>query len=718
MKCSPWRWLLGVVPVAIMSWLAVLSHHPSIEADLANRTATALARSGNDWAKVQFTGREGALTGKTTDDSAAAKAIAAAKATWGVREVEDRSALVDKVDKYSWSAERAGDRIRLEGHVPSEAVRGEIAGLVRSALPNASLEDKLQLTRGAPTQDVWMGGIAFALRQLALLKEGQVDLEQTDLSVRGTASDPRAYETISSALSSGLPKGIALKRNAVRAAEIKPYVWAARLSAPGAAAVTGYVPDAATRDAMRTAFAGGKLDDRSAFATGEPKDFTSAIRVVLAELANLEEGAVEIRDTALSFVGVAADKARADAVRAGLQKVSAAFKVSEQIAHRVPTISPYVTAARVNGTALVLSGHAPTEAAKSALAAAAKARLPDRDIRNGLEIGLGEAATWQTCSELGLDALRQLGNGASVLTGRRLEVSGEAASERAMQELTEALRDSAGRDCDTATRITFPAPPPPPSLPAADADAARKRAAEAAAAAEEERRRSEAAIQHKRMAAEEEKRRQAEEAANRRAEEAQKQAAAARQKAEDAAREKAAASAEKQRRAEEDASAKRNAAATSREEQMRQREQEALRQRAAAAAAADADLVRRQEIAAACQDKLRTTVREGVILFDYAKFHITPGSHATLDRVAEAINACPDFKVEIGGHTDTDGAPDRNERLSERRAKAVLEYLVESGVSASRLKAVGFGETRAIAPNDTPENKAKNRRIEFSVTSE
>ena len=64
---------------------------------------------------------------------------------------------------------------------------------------------------------------------------------------------------------------------------------------------------------------------------------------------------------------------------------------------------------------------------------------------------------------------------------------------------------------------------------------------------------------------------------------------------------------------------------------------------------------------------------------------------------------------------DAEGTPERNANLSNRRAKSVLDYLTAAGIEGARLTALGYGETRPIAANDTKENRAKNRRIEFEV---
>ena len=73
------------------------------------------------------------------------------------------------------------------------------------------------------------------------------------------------------------------------------------------------------------------------------------------------------------------------------------------------------------------------------------------------------------------------------------------------------------------------------------------------------------------------------------------------------------------------------------------------------------------------------------------------------------------FPVQIGGHTDSDGAESANLRLSQARAETVRDTLIDRGVDAAYLTAVGYGESEPVAPNDTSENKALNRRIELVV---
>jgi len=102
------------------------------------------------------------------------------------------------------------------------------------------------------------------------------------------------------------------------------------------------------------------------------------------------------------------------------------------------------------------------------------------------------------------------------------------------------------------------------------------------------------------------------------------------------------------------------------------------------------------------------------IYFDVNKDVVKPESYGTLKGIAAILNEVPDVKVKIVGHTDSDGADAANLDLSKRRAASVKAELVKSfNVNGDRLVTDGMGESQPVAPNDTPVNKALNRRVEF-----
>jgi OOP family OmpA-OmpF porin len=108
------------------------------------------------------------------------------------------------------------------------------------------------------------------------------------------------------------------------------------------------------------------------------------------------------------------------------------------------------------------------------------------------------------------------------------------------------------------------------------------------------------------------------------------------------------------------------------------------------------------------------------INFDFDKSNIKREFVPVLDEAAQILKDNANIKVTIEGHTDSRGADDYNQRLSERRARAVKQYLVSRGVEANRLDTVGKGEKEPIADNmkngrDNPEGRAMNRRAELKV---
>jgi outer membrane protein OmpA-like peptidoglycan-associated protein/tetratricopeptide (TPR) repeat protein len=109
------------------------------------------------------------------------------------------------------------------------------------------------------------------------------------------------------------------------------------------------------------------------------------------------------------------------------------------------------------------------------------------------------------------------------------------------------------------------------------------------------------------------------------------------------------------------------------------------------------------------------------VYFEFNKATVLEESHASLDKLVRLMNDNPNAVVEIGGHTDDKGGDAYNQRLSEARAQAVVEYLVSQGIDRSRLMAKGYGKSQPIAPNksangsDNPAGRDKNRRTEFKV---
>jgi outer membrane protein OmpA-like peptidoglycan-associated protein len=104
-----------------------------------------------------------------------------------------------------------------------------------------------------------------------------------------------------------------------------------------------------------------------------------------------------------------------------------------------------------------------------------------------------------------------------------------------------------------------------------------------------------------------------------------------------------------------------------------------------------------------------------LVFYDVDKYDLKSESYPELDRVVRLLKENPAITMDIAGHTDSKGTDDYNQKLSERRAQAVVDYLITRNISASRIRAIGYGKTKPLSTNDTEEGKALNRRVEMVV---
>ncbi len=673
MKCNPIRWLWGLLLLPVLTGLMYwfIGSFAGIEASLKQQSEAALTSAGQGWATVAFDGRNATLSGQAVDNSDQLRASGIVRSVWGVLQVDDQSKLLDEEKNYVWGAQLQADgRVRLTGFAPAPATRQAVLGNAKAMFPSREIDDRTKLARGAPAASVWEGGISFALKQLASLKPGgRVDLEAANLQIEGEADDITAYRNIKAALQNGLPPGIRLRSDKVTPPVVKPYTWGAKFAGTQVQ-LTGFVPSERARDDIfataKKAFPRAAVVDRLQIAAGEPKEWLLSVLAGLGKLGRLEEGSIEFRDSEINLTGLAADGATADEIRRGLKSdVPASFKTSEALRIKeVPlkTIDPFTTSITSSGGLVTLTGYVPTPAAKAAIVETVKARLAGLRIDDKLEVANGATNGWLTCAQAGLVGLGRLGNGRVQMSGRALTVTGTTESEAIAQGVPVEILNAAGPSCDADVKVAFT------GITAAEL----KRRADAAAA---------------QAAADE----------------------AARKAAAEAAAAKAVADA---------AAAKASAAppvvTAAPAPPVAPAPVVTVVPPAPVAPAVVATQKSRAE-ANSCQTMLTQVKNEGSIHFKRASAELDNQSNVTLNKLVEVMNTCKAARIEVQGHTDAEGTPERNANLSNRRAKSVLDYLTAAGIETARLTAVGYGETKPVAENDTKENRAKNRRIEFEV---
>ena len=711
MRCNPSYWLLGLVPIAMLSWIAVQLEHEGIESDLGRRTQEALSRAGLDWAAPIFAGRDGVLTGKSAEDNATPRAITSMRDAWGVRIVHDRSELIELVDKFLWSATSRGDgRVLLTGFVPNEDARKVVVAAAQGEFPKAQIIDEMKLARGAPDRDAWLAGTTFALKQIGQLKKGSAELQVLDLSVVGEAGTAQTYKSVRQALATSMPGGIKLANEKITPPVIDPYIWSAKLSG-GQIAIAGFAPSDQARKNLETRakklFPKSEIAGSIDLAGGAPEGFEKAAAIALDSLAQLKSGATDIKGKDFAFSGEAADEANAAAVRKSLKSdVPQNFKINEQI--RYPkgsqAIAGYMMSITTDGSAIEVGGNVPSEAARAALIDAVKARFPGRGVIDKLQVAVGAPEGWQQCIIAGLAPLPRLSAGKTILADRKLSVIGSTSDYGAAQSIPLEVKSAVGQTCEAETKIVFTG-----DLKSnlswravrddrgtlvlsgeVPDDTARGRLIDAAQSLFPGTRFTD---QMKIVAAPPEpwltvalagltdlSKLQRGEVGLTGSELTVKGFAAT------------------------DAIAGDIRGALSRGLPSGFTGRDAIE-------VMSAD----QQAASVCQDMMRDATSRGILEFDRAKADLTSDSTQTLKELAEIAKECPSFKIEIEGHTDAEGTDERNQRLSDRRARAVADYLAREGVIANRMTTVGYGATRPIADNTTADGRARNRRIEFVV---
>lgn len=760
MKCNPLRWIWGLLPIVALGYAATRFEHVRIETDLAQRAEGELKAKGLRWAKVAFEGRDGTLTGRATEETEAPAALREVAGTWGVRVVDNRAELIERADAYTWAASHENRQLVLKGLVPNENTRASIIGVARQTFPGVNVVDEMRLARGVPSADTWLTGVGFALKQLHGLKAGDVRLDGLGLSVSGEAASQGDYSQVKSALASGLPANIRLTDDRVTPPVIKPYTWGARV-ANRQLTLSGHVPNARQRNELQTLArdtfkrdAGGRLD----FGDGAPAGFAAATAAVLKELGRLDEGAASLTDTALSVEGMAADEATAQSVRQALRAAMPSnFRLSEQIRFREPpppvAISPYVGGAEVEAGRVVLTGYAPNDAARAQIEQSARTRFPGRAIDNRIAIGPGAPEGWQRCFDGGMLGLARANGGRMSMSDRRLEVTGRVDDEALAGAVPLDVRAAVQGACDATVRLDYVAPPEPDLRWSAKRDGNRVvLSGEVAGAAT----RAALVAQARGLfpgADVRDEMRVVENASRNWPKAAELGLAALRDldvgeavldrqtltligemryepSTLERVRERLRRDVPKGYSAREQISMLRPPVALPPPVPPQPvapppAPKAPVAQVPAAQAPATPPVAippapprgPTTPVGISCQEKLREAVRTGIIGFDRASALLTGASTQTLDRLAAIARNCPGVRIEIEGHTDSEGTPERNQGLSERRAQSVLNYLTRrGGVEATILSAVGYGEMRPVAPNDTAENRARNRRIEFTVS--
>jgi len=614
-KCKPVGWLYGLPLLALLWLLVVFGERHNVEADLAQRVNTTLEDAGLGWAKVNFSGRDGVLTGRADGVKGQDDAIALVEKTWGVGTITEDMDVLRTASPYSWSARKEENELVLNGFVPSRKDRKAVMNMARAQFPELKIRDNMEIASGEPDHRTFMETVGFGLKQLSVFKYGRVGLRDRNFSIEGLTKDAESFSNIKKALREELPIDMRLSLKRVKAPEIviprvSPFLWSAKKDG-NLLRLTGHVHSEQERadilENAKRAMPGLKIIDNMEIARGKPtpRQWEDGTSYALSQLAKLDKGTVTLRNLDYSIEGAASNSSSHSDVEEGLEKLPRGFRLDEKKL-TAPKISPYIWRADYHSKRLTLSGHVPDKKTRRTIKAQAKRSFPRATILDKMKVGRGAPDNWSRVTSSSLSQLSRLDDGSAMIWNTEIEMRGRATSARRRVDIQERMKDDIPSGYQFFDEIRVPEPV-------------------------------------------------------RKVPETFEQLPEITQYREDAYE--------------------------------------------------SSEPLQRDD----CQSYLNSLLAGQRIHFATASASFEKDSYGVLPKLAHTAGRCPETRIEIQGHTDSDGSRKFNEFLSLRRARSVVKYLIENGISKDRLSAIGYGEAKPVAPNDSADNKAKNRRIEFKV---
>lgn len=454
--------------------------------------------------------------------------------------------------------------------------------------------------------------------------------------------------------------------------QVENYNWAASRKA-NRVRLSGYVPNQAAKQTIlgmaRANFPGFEIQDRMRLARGVPSVDTwlGGVSYGLKQLTYIQRGEVRLDTLSLSVVGEAEDAGAYRTLRSISNSLPKGIKLATANI-TPPAVSPHVFSARFDGRALALKGFVPSDADEAHVIAAAREKLAESAISDDAEPGAGAAAGWKEAAALVVRQLVRLENGQAEIKDGFVTISGLAADDDVMEAARQSLKGlppafklidhlQAKPKPKPVEQLTLSPVPPPPATPD---------------------------LQPKAPEPVEKK-------------------------------EPPLSVSSTSPVLPPPAVAPAPAAPPQRAEPKPEPKPTPPPVVTAPSPPPPPPSPAQVKAAKACEDNLSGLAAAGTILFRYGSAEVSQTSFETLEKLAAAAKDCPGMTIEIGGFASAEGSPFANLRLSESRAQSVLSFLVKAGVDARQLEAKGYGIARPAAPNTTPENMAKNRRIEFSV---
>ncbi len=631
---------------------------------------------------------------------------------------------------YEFGAAIDGDAINLTGYAPSQDVKTALEMDVKAAFPDKTVNNLLKLASGAPGNFAEL--VKFGLGQMATLGNGSFSLVDASYAIKGIAATAEVFDAVTKQANENLPAGatlgmadLAKPTVAAPAPAAAPYVWSASNAADGLK-IEGTAPSSqaalAALDLAKRRFVKTEVIDAQTVLDGAPEEIAAAQANSLKILSYLTAGKAAIADKVVTIEGTAPSesvlklvKSMAQSGAAGFEFVSKVTVVEPQnVAMAAEVAKPYIWSATSGNDGLKLEGAVLSAAVGASIFDVATSSFAGKAITNAQLPQNPSPAGFADAQAAALKGLALLQQGTASITDKVVRLIGTASSDEtksaAVTLIEKALPDGFSLDAAAVTVVeTAPAAVTMPYAWSVSTSAAGVKLDGSAASAEAGA--AVLALAQQRFVKTE-----------------VMDAQTIAQGAPDGFAEAQAASLKALSYLSEGKAIHSDKSVDITGIAVSENIKALVVRNATAAMPKDYALTTNITVAAPAAPIVETVAAEGDCLTQVASFlkaeqiafesnrsDILESSSALVGKIAAALASCPDVRVEIAGHTDSDGNDDYNQRLSHDRAHVVRKALVANGVPFERMIAKGYGEKEPIADNVSDENKAKNRRTEFRL---
>ncbi|MEO0329574.1 MAG: OmpA family protein [Pseudomonadota bacterium] len=633
------------------------------------------------------------------------------------------------VSPYTWNTKLASNSVALSGYVPGQDVQGEMLKTVGSKFPGFQIEDAMEIAGGATAN--FNAANEYAIDVLSHFSSGAASLKDDELTISGVASSAEDYDLALSKLAN-VPDGIRVSAD-VSPMSVSPYIWSASKRDNGAT-LNGFVQSKedkalALEIAQANLGSTGLTEDLN-IASGAPANSAQARSVALQFLARLDSGKVEMVDNQVSLSGQLPDQATIDALSVEFEgALPSNFegnvnllvqKADVETEAALPIANPYRWSVSKIESGVTILGNAPGENERGTINSMVKSILGVAELDDRTILAKGAPDDLSKVQEVLTKQVKFLEGGQGNLNGNKVSITGRAKNKNLANLIERGLTKGVPEGFEVSTNITFPKteiikPGDASALPEANPYrlniAKRDNSVTVRGNAPDTATQESIVSKLKSLFPG--------------ASITDKLSLAKGQLTEFATAAEYLASQLSNVEAGQVNMVGNAISLAGRvaDEGVAKSVDTQFVSNAPEGYTASTNLLfpkpEQPETplteAELCQQSVLNAVDGRKILFDTNRATLKSESRPLLVDVTSAASKCPTVSFEIAGHTDSQGRDQYNQELSQARADAVLEFLVSSGITRSRLKAKGFGETNPIADNETAEGRSENRRIEFNV---